>query len=222
MPIRPENRERYSPNWKEIRGEILQRAGNKCEFCGVENHTLRLNPKTGKEAKIVLTIAHLDHTPENNDPENLRALCQRCHNQHDAQHRAETRKARAGQKQEQEPEPVAIFDEPEARTFHRFTCPNRGYEGSCLELSGRTAQGHALVACREDAPCSRLKEYDEHGLEEYADPEERIMWECRRYEIAKEVLPAMMHAWCGNPEAAARESVKCADALIAELKGGNQ
>jgi hypothetical protein len=39
-------------------------------------------------AHIVLTIAHLDHTPENCDPANLRACCQRCHLAHDRdQHR---------------------------------------------------------------------------------------------------------------------------------------
>ncbi len=92
MPIRPENKALYPKNWKEIRAKILARANNRCEFCGVENHTMRFNPKTGKEAKIVLTVAHLDHNPENCDPENLRALCQRCHNQYDAAHRAETRK----------------------------------------------------------------------------------------------------------------------------------
>jgi hypothetical protein len=37
---------------------------------------------------IVLTIAHLDHTLENCDPINLRALCQRCHLRYDAQHHA--------------------------------------------------------------------------------------------------------------------------------------
>lgn len=40
-----------------------------------------------KTAWIVITIAHLDHTPENNDPDNLRAWCQRCHNRYDAPHR---------------------------------------------------------------------------------------------------------------------------------------
>lgn len=91
MPIRPENRARYPRNWKQIRASILERAHNRCEFCGVENHTMRLNHKTGKEAKVILTIAHLDHTPENCDPSNLRALCQKCHNSYDAQHRKETR-----------------------------------------------------------------------------------------------------------------------------------
>jgi hypothetical protein len=31
----------------------------------------------------VLTVAHLDHTPENCADENLKALCQRCHNTYD-------------------------------------------------------------------------------------------------------------------------------------------
>lgn len=35
---------------------------------------------------IVLTIAHLDHTPENCDPSNLQALCQRCHLKLDQAH----------------------------------------------------------------------------------------------------------------------------------------
>lgn len=38
--------------------------------------------------KIVLTVAHLDHQPENNDRTNLRALCQRCHLTYDAAHHA--------------------------------------------------------------------------------------------------------------------------------------
>lgn len=37
--------------------------------------------------RIVLTVAHLDHQPENCDPANLKALCQRCHNLYDAPHR---------------------------------------------------------------------------------------------------------------------------------------
>lgn len=48
-----------------------------------------------KRVKIVLTIAHLDHTPENNDPANLRALCQRCHNRYDQPNRVLNRKKTA-------------------------------------------------------------------------------------------------------------------------------
>lgn len=39
-----------------------------------------------KHVVIVLTIAHLDHTPENNDHSNLRALCQKCHTDYDKPH----------------------------------------------------------------------------------------------------------------------------------------
>jgi len=40
-------------------------------------------PSCGKLTKVILTVAHLDHTPENCADENLKALCQRCHNRYD-------------------------------------------------------------------------------------------------------------------------------------------
>lgn len=96
MPIKPELRHLYPKNWKEIRQQILKRANNRCEFCGVKNYSFVV--KAGTEnwqfpepVKVVLTIAHLDHDPTHNDPENLRALCQRCHNRYDARHRAANR-----------------------------------------------------------------------------------------------------------------------------------
>lgn len=117
MPIRPENRNRYPKNWaSEIRPAILERAGNCCEGspdfpdCHVPNGWFR-NTVTGeltddsdvaidwdvyegqRVSKIVLTIGHLDHTPENCDPDNLRAWCQRCHLHYDREHHAETRAA---------------------------------------------------------------------------------------------------------------------------------
>lgn len=103
MPIKPENRERYPANWKEIREMALLRAGNRCENCDVPNGGWR-NNETGETTassqlagrwamrgdcavtKIVLTIAHLDHQPENCEPANLRAWCQRCHLAYDAEH----------------------------------------------------------------------------------------------------------------------------------------
>ena len=100
MPIRPENKGRYPANWKEIRAVILDRASHRCEGspkypeCRAANY--EPHPDTG--SKVVLTIAHLDHTPENCDPENLRAWCQRCHLVYDAAHHSDSRKERAGQK----------------------------------------------------------------------------------------------------------------------------
>jgi hypothetical protein len=46
--------------------------------------------------RIILTIAHLDHDPENWDvsDDRLAALCQKCHLTHDAPMKAEKRKAK--------------------------------------------------------------------------------------------------------------------------------
>jgi hypothetical protein len=101
---------KYPANWKtEIRPAILERAGNKCEWCGVPNDAHRHkssdlwfskanypeDAQEGELSKIVLTIAHVhDHDPMNCDPENLAALCQRCHNRHDAPRRTENRRAK--------------------------------------------------------------------------------------------------------------------------------
>ena len=40
MPIRPENRNRYPPDWPQIVARIRQRACNKCENCGIPNYRL--------------------------------------------------------------------------------------------------------------------------------------------------------------------------------------
>ena len=48
---------------------------------------------------IVLTIAHLDQDINNNDDNNLAALCQRCHFRHDAPYRLSNKLKRQGQLQ---------------------------------------------------------------------------------------------------------------------------
>jgi len=40
-------------------------------------------PSSGKLTKVILTVAHMDHVPENCADDNLKALCQRCHNRYD-------------------------------------------------------------------------------------------------------------------------------------------
>lgn len=87
MPIKPQNKYRYPKNWNKIRERILKRANNRCEFCGVENHTYRFNPRTCEDTYIVLTIAHIDHNSENCSYDNLKVLCQRCYSRYDAEHR---------------------------------------------------------------------------------------------------------------------------------------
>lgn len=97
MPIKKENRHLYPPDWKQISQRIrFERAGNKCEWCQAENG--KPHPITG--SKVVLTVAHLDHTPANCSDSNLAALCQRCHLRYDAEHHrrnaAETRRRTMG------------------------------------------------------------------------------------------------------------------------------
>lgn len=127
MPIKPENKNRYPKDWKEISIRIrFDRAKNKCEVCGISNYMVqRFNvvdesfqishynwngedtyaearrhcdhindwcaDGEGKWSVVVLTVAHLDHNPENCADDNLKAMCQRCHNRYDRQHRNETR-----------------------------------------------------------------------------------------------------------------------------------
>ena len=102
MPIKPENRARYPKDWKRISREVREAAGNRCQgsprfpHCRAENG--QRHPDTG--SRVVLTVAHMDHVPENCARENLRAMCQRCHLNYDAQHHAQnaaqTRRAQMG------------------------------------------------------------------------------------------------------------------------------
>lgn len=110
MPIDYRN---YPPNWRDIRAAVLERAGNRCENCGVANKAVGARDKAGnwhdgqriaymnstegdllfdgqypKIIRIVLTVAHLNHDVADNDMGNLRALCQKCHLSHDAKHHA--------------------------------------------------------------------------------------------------------------------------------------
>lgn len=88
MPIKPENKSRYPKDWKRIADSIRERAGNVCEGspaypeCRAENG--KPHPVTG--SKVVLTVAHLNHVPEDCDQANLKAWCQRCHLTYDLHH----------------------------------------------------------------------------------------------------------------------------------------
>ena len=90
MPIKEENKGRYPKNWKMISEFIrFKRAGNKCEWCGAENY--KPHPHTG--SKVILTVAHIfDKRPENCALDNLAALCQRCHLNHDRKEHLEKQK----------------------------------------------------------------------------------------------------------------------------------
>lgn len=111
-PIKPENKARYPKDWKAISTKIRARSGGQCECegeCGLHRTTpgpRRCREVNGNHAKwangkVVLTVAHLDHTPENCADDNLKAMCQRCHLRYDrfnhAKTRRTTRDAKTGQ-----------------------------------------------------------------------------------------------------------------------------
>ena len=85
----PMDRARYPANWNKIAEEKKKAVGWKCEVCGKQCR------KPGEEFdthKRTLTVAHLNHTPEDVRPENLKAMCAPCHLRYDAKHHAETRR----------------------------------------------------------------------------------------------------------------------------------
>ncbi len=104
----PMNRKLYPENWEKISHHIrFERAGGRCERCGVKHGAIGaralngewydeevifcMNSDQGYElfdeyphiVRIILTTAHLNQDPSDNREENLAALCQRCHLNHD-------------------------------------------------------------------------------------------------------------------------------------------
>lgn len=96
MPIRLENRNRYPKNWKKISKKIIERSGGQCEFIiyGKRCEAKQYQPHPITKSKVVLTVAHLNHIPEDCRDNNLKAGCQRCHNRYDAKNRAKGIKER--------------------------------------------------------------------------------------------------------------------------------
>jgi hypothetical protein len=105
MPIRPENKNRYPVEWKKISKYVrFDRAGGRCECEGecARGHqgrcpNLHGQPAYGSGSTVILTTAHLNHTPEICGTEEdpfcyLKAMCQGCHLHYDKDHHAETRR----------------------------------------------------------------------------------------------------------------------------------
>jgi hypothetical protein len=73
MPIRPEHRHFYGPEFQRFRLELIEKAGGQiCRKCGIE---------LGQR----INAAHQDH-----DPRNFASIvlwCPSCHARHDAKHR---------------------------------------------------------------------------------------------------------------------------------------
>jgi len=86
MPIRADNIGRYPANWDELSHQVKCSAQWECEgspmYPACRARHGEPHPVTG--SLVILTVAHLDHNPENCHRSNLRAWCQRCHLTYDA------------------------------------------------------------------------------------------------------------------------------------------
>lgn len=98
----PMDRARYPADWDAISKRIREeRAAGRCECrgeCATPHDSpggrceeVNRAPARGFRGRVVLTVAHLNHTPMDVREENLLALCQRCHLRYDRAHHAQTR-----------------------------------------------------------------------------------------------------------------------------------
>lgn len=136
--------DRYPKDWPAIRAAIRARAGERCECTGQcgdahddgrcdapNGATIQRDPKAPARwrehdcgslctveqcgaTKVILTVAHLNHREDDNRPENLAALCQRCHLRLDAADNAARRRERRAAAAGQAPLP-ALATMPEHR-----------------------------------------------------------------------------------------------------------
>ena len=88
----PYDRRAYPSDWPAISLRIRARSGGQCECegeCGLHRHPPRRceeqhgYPAMWAKGTIVLTVAHLNPDPMDCRPENLKAMCQRCHLRYD-------------------------------------------------------------------------------------------------------------------------------------------
>lgn len=109
MPI---DRSLYPENWEEIALQVKTEAKWICQQCGRQckrsdecwaefaRRGCLSGEIDGKYNRYILTVAHLDQNPANNDRSNLKALCSVCHLNHDRpfrQHNALAKRERRGQ-----------------------------------------------------------------------------------------------------------------------------
>lgn len=87
----PMDCKRYPKNWKQIAFEIKDGSGWICAKCGKQ---CRKPGEPFDTHKRTLTVAHLNHIPEDVSPDNLMPMCAPCHLRYDAKHHAETRRNR--------------------------------------------------------------------------------------------------------------------------------
>ena len=72
----------YPSNWEELASACKERAGWRCEWCGIAHGAMAISERSGVVYVVYLAAAHLDHDPWNPSPR-LAALCPSCHGAYD-------------------------------------------------------------------------------------------------------------------------------------------
>lgn len=83
MPIRRRYRRWYGKAHRERAYAAKAAAGWRCQSCRARHGDL-FERADGSVYRVTLTLAHLNHKPWDNRPENLAVLCAACHLRHDA------------------------------------------------------------------------------------------------------------------------------------------
>lgn len=95
----PMDRKRYPRDWRRIAAKVKEEADWKCEVCGKQ---CRRPGEPLDTHRRTLTVAHLNHTPEDCSRANLKAMCAPCHLRYDATHHAETRRMKSSRERRKE------------------------------------------------------------------------------------------------------------------------
>lgn len=103
-----------------------ERAGWRCESCGIAHGTEVVSRRTGEVRPVVLAAAHVDHDFWNLHPR-LRALCPRCHARYDASQAERVRRVAAERERHQ-----WLVQRKFARAFIAGSPEVAGYGGSAL------------------------------------------------------------------------------------------
>ena len=72
------NRHKYPRNWRHLARACKEKAGWRCEKCGIAHGTPRWSIWTEREWPVYLQAAHVHHDQANEEPA-LIAVCPSCH-----------------------------------------------------------------------------------------------------------------------------------------------
>jgi hypothetical protein len=126
----PERREEYAGNFDIKAQECRDRAGNRCEHCGIKQFTPMVS-RRNIPYYIYLHAAHKNHDYENEDAE-LICLCPTCHARYDNQWRERQKRLELEQLR------------------HRYLLRKKGYYACLFKQKHRRKEDVKKVTARDN------------------------------------------------------------------------